>query len=72
MIVSFPTPPAGPDQAFYIQTLEIIRRAFVDALSQAEATPRVLLRAPSGATFELTVDDTGALQLAENDGKTRP
>lgn len=51
--------------------IDAIRRAFIPALSQDEAAPRVLLRAPNGTVYEVTVDNSGVLQTAVNDGKTR-
>lgn len=51
--------------------LDTIRRALIPAISQDEAAPRLLLRAPNGTTYEVTVDNSGTLQTAVNDGNTR-
>ncbi len=71
MIVNFPTPPSGFSQSFMIQVLDMIRKAFVPVVSKDTATPRILLLAPNGTVYELTVSNTGVLTTAVNDGKTR-
>lgn len=71
MIVSFPTPPPGPGQTFFVQVLDIIRKAFVPVVSKDTATSRILLSAPNGSVYEVTVSNTGVLTTALNDGKTR-
>lgn len=71
MNIQFPIPPATITQAYFIQVLDIIRKTFVPVVSKNEAVPRVLLIAPNGSVYEVTVDNTGNLTTALNDGKTR-
>lgn len=52
--------------------VDAIRRAFIPAVSINEAAPRILLRSPDGATWEVTVDNSGTLTTALNSGKSRP
>lgn len=56
MRVVLPPPSAG-----MATILDTIRRALIPAVSQDEATPRVLLSAPNGAVYAVTVDNTGTL-----------
>lgn len=51
--------------------LDSVRRALIPAVSQDEASPRLLLRSPSGTVYEVTVSDSGVLTTAVNDGKDR-
>lgn len=60
-------PPSSPMGVI----LDTIRRALIPVISQDEAAPRLLLRAPDGRTYEVTVDNSGTLQTAVNDGNTR-
>lgn len=71
MIFNGPIPPAGPLQPFLQQVLDTIRRTFIPVVSKDEATPRILLQSPNGSVYSVTVDDTGTLQTALNDGKSR-
>lgn len=71
MNVNFPIPPANPNGAFLQLALDAIRRAFLSVVSKDEATNRILLRDADGVTWEVTVDTSGNLQTAVNDGKSR-
>lgn len=71
MNVQFPIPPGSITQAFIIQVLDIVRKAFVPVVSKNEASPRILLSSPNGTVYEITVSDTGVVQTALNSGKTR-
>ena len=71
MNVNFPIPPANPTGAFLQLALDAIRRAFLSVVSKDEATNRILLRDADGVTWEVTVDTSGNLQTAVNDGKSR-
>ena len=51
--------------------LDTIRRSLIPVISQDEAAPRLLLRAPNGTTYAVTVDNSGTLQTAVNDGNNR-
>ena len=52
--------------------LDTIRRAFIPAISQDEAAPRVLLRSPNGTIYSVTVSDAGVISTAVIDGNSRP
>lgn len=71
MNVNFPSPPGSISASYIIQVLDIIRKAFVSALSKDQSTPRILLSAPDGTIYQVTVSNTGVLTTAVNDGKTR-
>lgn len=61
-------PPPGTSMAVILDTL---RRTFIPAVSQDEAAPRILLQAPNGTVYSVTVDNTGTLSTAVVDGNTR-
>lgn len=44
--------------------LDTIRRAFIPAISQDEAAPRLLLSAPNGTVYEVKVDNSGVLSAS--------
>jgi hypothetical protein len=71
MIFIGPTPPAGQLQPFLQQLVDTIRRAMIPVVSKDEATPRILLQSPNGSVYSVTVDNSGNLQTALNDGKSR-
>lgn len=71
MNVNIPPPPPGYNPFSFSQAFDLIRRSFIPVVSQDEASPRILLQAPNGTVYEVTVDNTGALQTAINSGKTR-
>jgi len=65
-----PAPPSYSSGAFN-QIIDALRRAFQPAVSQSEASPRLLLQAPNGTVYEVTVNNSGVLTTAINDGKDR-
>jgi hypothetical protein len=71
MNIQFPVPPGSITQAFIIQILDVIRRAFSSAVSKDQASPRILLSSPNGTVYSVTVSDTGVVTTAVNSGKTR-
>lgn len=71
MNIQFPVPPSNITQDYIIKVLDIIRNTLSPAVSKNEATSRILLTAPDGSTYEVTVDNSGNLTTALNDGKTR-
>lgn len=70
MNIILPPPPDNYRPGSFAQAFDAIRRAILPAISKDEATPRVLLQAPNGKVYELTVDNTGTLTTALNDGKS--
>jgi len=71
MNVNLPTPPANPTGAFLQLAFDAIRRAFVSVVSTNEAVSRIMLRDADGVTWEVTVNTSGNLLTAVNDGKSR-
>jgi len=71
MNIQFPVPPAEITQAYMIQVLDIIRKAFVSLVSKDQSVSRVLLESPNGTVYEITVSDLGVVTTAVNSGKTR-
>lgn len=71
MNIQFPVPPGVITQTYIIQVLDILKRTFLPVVSKNEATSRILLTAPNGDVYEVTVDNSGNLTTALNDGKTR-
>lgn len=72
MIVNFPSPPNGNiNGGFMAQVLNALRIALLPVISKNEAVSRVLLQAPNGSVYAVTVGNTGTLTTALIDGKTR-
>ena len=71
MIIYLPPAPRQYDPGVFNQLIDALRRAFQPAVSQSEASPRLLLQAPNGTIYEVTVNNSGVLQTAINDGKDR-
>jgi hypothetical protein len=68
MRVQLPDPGERYDGQLLRHLMQVLRRAFNSALSSDEAAPRMLLRSPGGKTFQVTVDDTGTLQVSQVSG----
>lgn len=71
MIFSVPPAPSQYSASAFNQIFDSIKRAFTPVISQSEAAPRILLRAPNGTVYSVTVDNSGTLTTAVNDGKDR-
>lgn len=71
MNVNFPPPPANYSLQSFIQIFESIKRSMLSAVSKDEAAPRILLQAPNGKVWQVTVNNSGVLTTAVNDGKDR-
>jgi hypothetical protein len=65
MIVSFPPPPPSVGAIpGYLQALyRVLVESFSRVISANEGAPRVILQAPNGTLYTVTVDDAGALQV---------
>jgi len=61
MNTQFPPAPERYTPAWANNLAQALRRYFGAAVSQDEETPRVVLRAPNGSLFDLTVDNAGVL-----------
>lgn len=71
MKIVLPPPPASYSASNFIQVFDAIKRTLIPAVSKDEATPRILLQAPDGKIWEVTVSNSGVLTTALNDGKDR-
>lgn len=60
MNLSFPALPGAVGQA-----LNAVRRAFLTVVTTDAAAPHLLLQAPSGKVFRVSVTDAGALAATE-------
>lgn len=71
MKVIIPPPPPSYSVASFVQVFDAIKRSFLSTVSKDEATPRILLQAPDGKIWQVTVTNSGVLTTAVNDGKDR-
>lgn len=71
MKVVLPPPPASYSPSNFVQVFDAIKRVLLPAVSKDEATPRIMLLAPDGKIWEVTVTNSGVLTTTLNDGKTR-
>lgn len=72
MIIVMPPPPEGYSASAWRSILDFIKRSMVPVVSQNEAASRILLRAPNGTTYSVTVDNSGTLTTAIEDGNSGP
>lgn len=70
MIIIMPPPPEQYNASAWRNVLDFIKRSMIPVVSYNEATPRVLLSAPNGSTYSLTVDNSGNLTTTLEDGKS--
>jgi len=70
MIIVMPPPPEGYDVSSWRSILDFIKRSMIPVVSQNETANRILLRAPNGTTYSVTVDNSGTLITAIEDGKS--
>jgi hypothetical protein len=71
MKVIIPPPPPSYSVASFVQVFDAIKRSFLSTVSKDEATPRILLQAPDGKIWQVTVNNSGVITTAVNDGKDR-
>jgi hypothetical protein len=71
MNVNLPPPPSSYSQVSFAQIIEALKRSFLSTVSKDEAAPRILLQAPNGKVYQVTVSNAGVLTVALNDGKDR-
>lgn len=71
MNIVLPPPPPTYTSAAFAQVFEAIRRTLLPVVSKDEAVGRIMLKAPNGKIYEVTVDNSGVLHTALNDGKSR-
>lgn len=71
MNVDLPSPQQTYTASFMIQVIEAIRRAFLPVVSKDEAVGRIILQAPDGRAWAITVDNSGNLVRTVMDGTER-
>lgn len=71
MIFSPAPAPSTYSPSAFNQFTSALKKALLPVVSKDEAVTRILLRAPDGTTYEVTVDNSGNLVTAVNDGKSR-
>lgn len=71
MIFFAPSPPPNYSQNAIVQLIDTIRRALLPVVTTDEAVQRIMLRSPDGKSWQVTIDNSGNLQTAVNDGKSR-
>lgn len=70
MIIVMPPPPEGYSASSWRNILDFIKRSMIPVVSQNEAVSRILLQAPNGTTYSVTVSNSGTLITAIEDGKS--
>jgi hypothetical protein len=71
MIINFPAPP--PElPPFFTQFLQVLKDTFLTVVSKDQAVSRILLQAPNGKVYSITVSNTGTVTSTLNTGKDRP
>lgn len=68
MIVNFQSPSEKYDRSFFTGFLSYLKQRLTFAVSTEEAAPRVILLSPDGKSWNVTVDNAGALVVAQNTG----
>lgn len=71
MNILLPVPPANPNGSFLQLAFDAIRRAFLNVVTTNEAVQRIMLSDANGVIWQITVNTSGVLQTAVNDGKSR-
>jgi hypothetical protein len=71
MIINFPAPPPGLPP-FFTQFLQVLKDTFLTVVSKDQAVSSILLQAPNGKVYSITVSNTGTMTSTLNTGKDRP
>jgi hypothetical protein len=71
MIINFPAPPPGLPP-FFTQFLQVLKDTFLTVVSKDQAVSSILLQAPNGKVYSITVSNTGTVTSTLNTGKDRP
>ena len=61
MIINLPTPPAGYDREYFRFSFSLLERVLSQSIGRLEAVDGVLLQAPDGGVWKVTVDNSGNL-----------
>ena len=61
MIINLPTPPAGYDREYFRFSFSLLERVLGQSVGRLEAVNGILLQAPDGGVWQVTVDNSGNL-----------
>ena len=61
MIINLPTPPGGYDREYFRFAFSLLERVLGQSIGRLEAVDGVLLQAPDGGVWKVTVSNTGTL-----------
>lgn len=61
MIINLPTPPGGYDREYFRFAFSLLERVLGQSIGRLEAVDGVLLQAPDGGVWKVTVDNSGNL-----------
>lgn len=61
MRISVPNPPANYDPGFFSRAFSSIEQMFNFTVTRVEAVDNILLQAPDGSVWKVTVDNAGNL-----------
>lgn len=61
MIINLPTPPGGYDREYFRFAFSLLERVLGQSIGRLEAVEGVLLQAPDGGVWKVTVDNAGNL-----------
>lgn len=61
MIINLPTPPSGYDREYFRFAFSLLERVLGQSIGRLEAVDGVLLQAPDGGVWKVTVDNAGNL-----------
>ena len=61
MIINLPTPPGGYDREYFRFAFSLLERVLSQGVSRLEAVNGILLQAPDGGVWQVTVDNSGNL-----------
>lgn len=61
MIINLPTPPGGYDREYFRFAFSLLERVLGQSIGRLEAVEGVLLQAPDGGVWKVSVDNAGNL-----------
>lgn len=68
MIIKFPPVPAAYSQSFFTGLFQTLAARFPFVVATNEAAPRVIMQSPDGKSWNVEVDNSGALVVTQNTG----
>jgi hypothetical protein len=61
MIINLPTPPGEYDREYFRFSFSLLERVLGQSVGRLEAVNGILLQAPDGGVWQVTVDNSGNL-----------